>query len=223
MEKDFLTITPGSGSGNGSLEVVAAANTGVARESSVIVSGSGITKTVPVTQERGGTLLTYFAATLVNTVNLEEAQTGGNFRFGVGVYDINGDLKAKHIEVTPGIHPSGSGIVVEFGPEDNIILSNPNAATVLIRVFGTTGVDTGDDYISIQQMSVQSIIAAQTGWHLTPITIENNFTRRVMTGKTLWNNPKTPFGYAPTINFNAILLGGVTSEGSLGNHIVTIS
>lgn len=223
MEKDFLTITPGSGSGNGSLNVVAAANTGAARSSSVVVSGSGVTKTVPVTQELGGVPLTYFAATLVNTVNLEDSITGGNFRFGIGVYDINGDLKAKSIEVTPGTHPSGSGIVVEFGPDDNIIVADPHNTTVLIRVFSTNGVDTGDDNVHISQMSVQSIIAAQSGWHLTPITIENNFTRTVAPNRTTWNNPKTPFGYATNINFNAILLGGVTSEGSLGNHIVTIS
>lgn len=223
MEKDFLTITPGSGSGNGSLSVVAAANNGAARSSSVVVAGSGVTKTVPVTQEMGGTLLTYFAATLVNTVNLEDSVTGGNFRLGIGVYDINGDLKAKHIEVTPGTHPSGSGIVVEFGPEDNIIVSDPHSTTVLIRVYSTNGVDTGDGGAVIQQMSVQSIIAAQGGWNIAPPTIQNNFTRQVLTGRTLWKDPKVSFDYATTINFNAILLGGVTSEGSLGNHVVTIA
>ena len=54
MQKDFLTITPDSGGGNGSLSVVAAANTGVARTSSITVSGSGVTKTFPVLQDGGG-------------------------------------------------------------------------------------------------------------------------------------------------------------------------
>lgn len=221
MNKDFLTITPESGSGNGSLNVVAAANTGAARSSSVVVAGSGVTKTVPVTQERGGTPLTYFAATLVNTVNLEDSATGGNFRLGIGVYDINGDLKAKSIEVTPGTHPSGSGIVVEFGPEDNIVVADPSNTTVLIRVYSTNGIGTGNDHVN--QMSVQSIVAAQNGWHITPITIENNFTRTVAANRTTWIDPKNPFTYATTINFNAIVTGGVASAGSLGNHVVTIS
>lgn len=53
MKKDFLTITPGSGSGNGSLNVVAAANTEAARSTTVNIGGSGISKTVTVSQEKG--------------------------------------------------------------------------------------------------------------------------------------------------------------------------
>lgn len=51
MQKDFLTITPDSGGGNGSLNVVATRNNLAARTSSFAVSGSGITKTIPVSQE----------------------------------------------------------------------------------------------------------------------------------------------------------------------------
>lgn len=51
MEKDFLTITPESGSGNGSLNVTASKNGGVPRSTSLEISGGGISKSVPVEQE----------------------------------------------------------------------------------------------------------------------------------------------------------------------------
>ena len=51
MEKDFLTITPSSGSGSQEVTVVASANTGEARSTSIIVSGGSMTRTVDANQE----------------------------------------------------------------------------------------------------------------------------------------------------------------------------
>lgn len=62
MQKDFLTITPDSGGGNGSLNVVAAANTGAARTSSITVAGSGVSKNVAVSQPAGINEIMMFTA-----------------------------------------------------------------------------------------------------------------------------------------------------------------
>lgn len=110
MEKDFLTITPDSGGGNGSLNVAASANDGDARSSSVIISGSGVTKTVPVTQEANPIALMFgFAAyplgvgqdvsssMIINAVNNPEfyfvnASGGGgrvdNTEYSPGIWQI---------------------------------------------------------------------------------------------------------------------------------------
>ena len=51
MNKDFISVTPDSGGGNGSLSVTAQANTTPnTRNISVVISGSGITKTISVSQ-----------------------------------------------------------------------------------------------------------------------------------------------------------------------------
>lgn len=51
MDKNFITVTPDTGSGNGSLSVSCAANTGASRNETINISGGGVTKTVNVTQE----------------------------------------------------------------------------------------------------------------------------------------------------------------------------
>lgn len=53
MQKDFITATPDSGSGNGSINVTADKNTGAARETYITISGGGITKTIPINQKIG--------------------------------------------------------------------------------------------------------------------------------------------------------------------------
>ena len=51
MNKDFISVTPDSGGGNGSLSVTAQANTTPnTRNTSVVISGGGITKTISVSQ-----------------------------------------------------------------------------------------------------------------------------------------------------------------------------
>lgn len=47
---DWITITPASGSNNGSFDVIAAANTGLARNGIITVAGGGVSKTLDVNQ-----------------------------------------------------------------------------------------------------------------------------------------------------------------------------
>ena len=50
---DWITITPASGSNNGSFDVTAAANTGLARNGIITVAGGGVSKTCNIAQKNG--------------------------------------------------------------------------------------------------------------------------------------------------------------------------
>lgn len=55
MQKDFITVTPDSGNGTATVTVAAAQNTGNARNSSIVISGGGMTRTIKVSQVKGRT------------------------------------------------------------------------------------------------------------------------------------------------------------------------
>ena len=50
---DWITITPTSGSNNGSFDVTAAANTGLVRNGIITVAGGGVSKTCNIGQKNG--------------------------------------------------------------------------------------------------------------------------------------------------------------------------
>lgn len=50
---DWITITPASGSNNGSFDVTAAVNTGLARNGIITVAGGGVSKTCNIGQKNG--------------------------------------------------------------------------------------------------------------------------------------------------------------------------
>lgn len=50
---DWITITPARGSNNGSFDVTAAANTGLARNGIITVAGGGVSKTCNIVQKSG--------------------------------------------------------------------------------------------------------------------------------------------------------------------------
>lgn len=50
---DWITVTPASGSNNGSFDVTAAANTGLARNGIITVAGRGVSKTCDIVQKSG--------------------------------------------------------------------------------------------------------------------------------------------------------------------------
>ena len=53
MQKDFITVSPDSGNGDGIITVTTPANSGVARSTALTISGGGITKTIEVSQATG--------------------------------------------------------------------------------------------------------------------------------------------------------------------------
>lgn len=50
---DWITVTPASGSDNGSFDVTAAANIGLARNGIITVAGGGVSKTCNIAQKNG--------------------------------------------------------------------------------------------------------------------------------------------------------------------------
>lgn len=50
MKKDFVTATPDTGSGNGTVNVQASQNTGGSRTTFITISGGGVTRKIPITQ-----------------------------------------------------------------------------------------------------------------------------------------------------------------------------
>lgn len=50
---DWITITPASGLNNGSFDVTAAANTGLARNGIITVAGGGVSKTCDIVEKSG--------------------------------------------------------------------------------------------------------------------------------------------------------------------------
>lgn len=50
---DWITISPASGSNNGSFDVIAAKNTGAARNDIITVTGGGVSKTCDIVQKSG--------------------------------------------------------------------------------------------------------------------------------------------------------------------------
>lgn len=57
MQKDFITATPDTGGGNGTINVTASKNTGNARSTAISIAGSGCSKTISITQDKGFVLL----------------------------------------------------------------------------------------------------------------------------------------------------------------------
>lgn len=55
---DWITITPASGSNNGSFDVTAAANTRLARNGIITVAGEGVSKTCNIAQKNGKAIFT---------------------------------------------------------------------------------------------------------------------------------------------------------------------
>lgn len=51
MKKDFITATPDTGSGNGTVNVKADKNTGGSRSTFITITGGGVTRTIPISQE----------------------------------------------------------------------------------------------------------------------------------------------------------------------------
>lgn len=116
MKKDFVEVTPASGSNNGSFDVVCNENTGDARSTIITVGGGGVSKTVNVSQAKKsdlfavgdilqvalgtgifeGDVTQYDAANKTCVVQLRKVQAGraSLMAMGIdaffGIYAING-------------------------------------------------------------------------------------------------------------------------------------
>lgn len=53
MQKNFITVSPDTGDGNGTINVTASKNTSSERSTSLTIFGAGVTKTVNINQKKG--------------------------------------------------------------------------------------------------------------------------------------------------------------------------
>ncbi len=53
MQKNFITASPDTGDGNGTINVTASKNTSSERSTNLTISGAGVTKTVNINQKKG--------------------------------------------------------------------------------------------------------------------------------------------------------------------------
>lgn len=106
MQKDFITVTPDSGNGNGTVTVAASQNPTTSQRSSFIeVSGGGITRRISVNQESGGTVIFIKGASKIQgRPTLVRANASDNVNTDVNVFlhwvyspssqsgDVSGDV-----------------------------------------------------------------------------------------------------------------------------------
>ena len=122
---NWITITPASGSNNGSFDVVAAKNTEAARNGIITVTGEGVSKTVTINQKIGAfkvksIRLTGQSARPTNvTIGFKEFYLGGQDPTRVIVPDDATGLNIHTVVnyKTEDIGSGGTNIIFEFSDE----------------------------------------------------------------------------------------------------------
>lgn len=109
MQKDFITVTPDSGNGNGTVTVAASQNPTTSQRSSFIeVSGGGITRRISVNQESGGTVISIKGASaLEGSQTLVRASASDNVNTDVNVslhwvYSLSGESDDVVVTISSG-------------------------------------------------------------------------------------------------------------------------
>lgn len=160
---DWITITPASGSNNGSFDVTAAANTGSARNGIITVTGGGVSKTVTIDQKIGAfkvksIRLTGQSARPTNvTIGSKEFYLGGQDPLFVIVPDDATDLNIHTVVdyKTENIGSGGINIIFEFSDE----LSDLQIVTQNIS-----------PYINLRLNGSQFMISCGNGFPTVPIS-----------------------------------------------------
>ena len=149
IDADWLTVTPISGIGNGSVTVTASANTGLARSGSITFLANGIDDvTVNVDQAIGAVppSVSTFAAT---GIGLEEATLGGNVSADGGAEVTERGVVFSSIDSTPTIGESGVtqvDIGIGIGDFSQTVFGLIADTTYYVRAYATNcaGIGYGD-------------------------------------------------------------------------------
>lgn len=128
MQKDFITVTPDSGNGNGTVTVAASQNPTTSQRSSFIeVSGGGITRRISVNQESGGTVISIKGASVI--------QRGPTIIRAIASDNVNTDVNVSlHWDYNSGSQSGDVVVTISSGKNmSNIaqISSNPLPNTVV--------------------------------------------------------------------------------------------
>lgn len=161
---DWITITPASGSNNGSFDVTAAANTGLARNGIITVAGGGgVSKTVTIDQKIGAFRVKSIRLTGQTirptnvTIGSKKFYLGGQDPISVMVPDyvtgltIHTDVEYK----TEDIRSGGINIIFDFSDE----LSDLQIVTQNIS-----------SYINLHLDGSQFMISCGNGFPTVPIS-----------------------------------------------------
>lgn len=130
-KSDWITITPASGSNNGSFDVTAAVNTGLARNDIITVAGGGVSKTCDIVQKSGKAI---FAISNIN-ITSEAVLSDVNPKYGelidrdVEVHLIVGSSGLINMRITfEGVYR----IMSAEGDED--ISTNIQGFNVIVKI-----------------------------------------------------------------------------------------
>lgn len=129
---DWITITPASGSNNGSFDVVAAKNTGVARNGIITVAGGGVSKTCNIVQKSGKAIFAISNISIASEAVLSDV----NPKYG--------ELIDRDVEVHLMVGSSGlidmqitfEGIyrIMSAEGDDKYISTNIQAFNVIVKI-----------------------------------------------------------------------------------------
>jgi hypothetical protein len=179
--QSWITVSPTSGSNNGSTTVSVTANTGASRSGAVTITGGSITRTVSVSQSGpgGGGPVTYQAesATLGGGASTESSSAGFNgtgyvnFPTNAGTSQFNnadgGGGGAKTLVIRFALlSGSRTGTLTINGVSQNITFNSTGAwttwATMNVAVTLTSGTtntirlaSTGQDLANVDQITIQ--------------------------------------------------------------------
>lgn len=101
---DWITVSPASGSDNGSFDVTAAANTGLARNGIITVAGGGVTKTLDVNQAKVSSAVTI---KIINVLYFPDGTNHNTIKSGSKQITLNDGSKATAFDL--GIIPLQQG------------------------------------------------------------------------------------------------------------------
>ena len=93
---DWITVTPASGSNNGSFDVIAAANTEAARNGIITVAGGGVSKTCDIVQKSGKAIFAISNISIASEAVLSDV----NPKYGE---PIDRDVKVHLMVGSPGL------------------------------------------------------------------------------------------------------------------------
>lgn len=159
----WISVSPASGTNNGSFDVIAAKNTGAARNDIITVAGEEVSKTVTINQKIGTfkvkfIRLTGQSAKPINvTIGSKEFYLGGQNPSSVIVPDDATSLNIHTVVdyKTENIGSGGINIIFEFSDE----LSDLQIATQNIS-----------PYINLRLNGSQFMISCGNGFPIVPIS-----------------------------------------------------
>lgn len=159
----WISVSPASGTNNGSFDVVAAKNTGAARNGIIIVAGEEVSKTVTIDQKIGAFKVKFIRLTGQSmrptnvTIGSKKFYLGGQNPSAVIVPDDAAGLNIHTVVdyKTENIGSGGINIIFEFSDElSDLQIANQNISS----------------YINLHLNGSQLMISCGNGFPIVPIS-----------------------------------------------------